>query len=88
MMLLVRPLRKRFLYHFYGPRQTNRADKPEWYFTQILTWIRDHSDFVVKWIQPVIDKMGLHHIDAKVLLCPLSFFVLNFLVHSWSLFVV
>lgn len=27
---LVLPLRKRFLYHFYGPRQTNRIDKPEW----------------------------------------------------------
>lgn len=28
--LLVEPLRKRFLYHFYGTRQTNRVDKPEW----------------------------------------------------------
>lgn len=28
--LLVDPLRKRFLYHFYGARQTNRVDKPEW----------------------------------------------------------
>ncbi|RZC37439.1 RINT1-like protein [Asbolus verrucosus] len=65
-LLLVQPLKKRFLYHFYGARQTNRADKPEWYFTQILTWIRDHADFVTKWIQPVIDKLGLHHIDAKL----------------------
>lgn len=64
--LLVQPLRKRFLYHFYGSRQTNRVDKPEWYFTQILSWIRDHTDFVQKWIQPVIDKLGLHHIDANV----------------------
>ncbi|EFA07987.1 RINT1-like protein [Tribolium castaneum] len=65
-MLLVQPLKKRFLYHFYGARQTNRPDKPEWYFTQILTWIRDHAEFLVKWIQPVIDKLGLHHIDAKL----------------------
>lgn len=28
--LLVEPLRKRFVYHFYGARKTNRADKPEW----------------------------------------------------------
>lgn len=28
--LLIKPLRQRFLYHFYGPRQTNRNDKPEW----------------------------------------------------------
>lgn len=24
-------LRKRFMYHFHGNRQTNRIDKPEWY---------------------------------------------------------
>ena len=28
--LLVAPLRKRFKYHFYGQKQTNRIDKPEW----------------------------------------------------------
>ena len=65
--LLIQPLKKRFLYHFYGTRQTNRSDKPEWYFTQILTWIRDHADYLTKWVQPVIDKLGLHHIDAKVI---------------------
>lgn len=63
---LVLPLRKRFIYHFHGTKQTNRIDKPEWYFTQILSWIRDHVDFVGQWIQPIIDKLGLHHIDAKV----------------------
>jgi hypothetical protein len=31
LQLMVSPLRKRFLYHFSGTRQTNRADKPEWY---------------------------------------------------------
>ncbi|KAG5869846.1 hypothetical protein JTB14_009008 [Gonioctena quinquepunctata] len=63
---LVQPLRKRFNYHFYGARQTNRVDKPEWYFTQILTWIRDHRDFVEKYIQPVLEKLGFHHTDAKL----------------------
>lgn len=63
---LILPLRKRFLYHFYGTRQTNRADKPEWYFTQILTWIRDHQEFVSNWIQPIVNKLALYHIDAKV----------------------
>nr|CAH7726917.1 unnamed protein product [Callosobruchus chinensis] len=28
--LLLESLRKRFIYHFYGTRQTNRVDKPEW----------------------------------------------------------
>ncbi|XP_050299116.1 RAD50-interacting protein 1 [Anthonomus grandis grandis] len=63
--LLIEPLKKRFMYHFYGNRKTNRPDKPEWYFTQILTWVRDHQDYVGTWIQPVIDKFGLHHLDAK-----------------------
>lgn len=36
------------------------------YFTQILAWIRDHIDFVVKWIQPITDKLAMHHIDVKV----------------------
>ncbi|KAF5269578.1 hypothetical protein FQR65_LT05916 [Abscondita terminalis] len=64
--LLIEPLKKRFLFHFYGSRKTNRIDKPEWYFTKVLTWIRDHTDFVEKWIQPVVDKMGLFYIDVKV----------------------
>ncbi|XP_022906211.2 RAD50-interacting protein 1 [Onthophagus taurus] len=63
---LVSPLRKRFIYHFHGTRQTNRVDKPEWYFTQILSWIRDHVDFIEKYIQPIVDKLGLHHVDAKL----------------------
>ncbi|CAG9767432.1 unnamed protein product [Ceutorhynchus assimilis] len=63
--LLIQPLQKRFIYHFYGTRKTNRPDKPEWYFTQILCWIRDHKEYVGAWIQPVIDKFGFHHIDAK-----------------------
>lgn len=63
---MVRPLRKRFIYHFYGARQTNRIDKPEWYFTQILSWIRDHYKFAVQYVQPVVDRLGYLHIDVKV----------------------
>ncbi|KAL3270463.1 hypothetical protein HHI36_021010 [Cryptolaemus montrouzieri] len=63
--LLIKPLRKRFIYHFYSSQQTNRNDKPEWYFTQILTWIRDHGEFIQKNIQPVVDKLGYYHIDAE-----------------------
>lgn len=67
MTIMVKPLRKRFIYHFYGTRQTNRVDKPEWYFTQILSWIRDHIRFVDQWIQPVVDRLGLVYINAKVI---------------------
>lgn len=64
--LLIQPLKKRFLYHFYGNRQTNRNDKPEWYFTQILTWIRDHKEFVSSWFQPIANKLGYYHINLEV----------------------
>lgn len=66
MAIMLKPLRKRFIYHFYGTRQTNRIDKPEWYFTQILSWIRDHCKFVSDWVQPVIDQLGMVYIDARV----------------------
>ncbi len=51
--LVLEPLRKRFLFHFRGAKETNRPDKPEWMFTQILTWIKDHELFLTDWMQPV-----------------------------------
>ncbi|XP_077256575.1 RAD50 interactor 1 isoform X1 [Temnothorax americanus] len=62
---LVRPLRQRFIYHFTGAKLTNRQDKPEWFFTQILTWIKDHVQWVQKNIQPVADSVGFGHLDIK-----------------------
>lgn len=38
---LLVPLRKRFVYHFYGNRQTNRVDKPEWYVTNFWNIFND-----------------------------------------------
>lgn len=63
---LVRPLRQRFVYHFTGAKLTNRQDKPEWFFTQILTWIKDHVQWVRKNVQPVADSIGFGHLDIKV----------------------
>lgn len=51
--LLLEPLRKRFVFHFCGNKDTNRPDKPEWMFSQILTWIKDHELFLMEWVQPV-----------------------------------
>lgn len=65
--LLVRPLRQRFIYHFTGSKLTNRQDKPEWFFTQILTWIKDHVQWVQKNVQPVANSIGLNYVDMKVL---------------------
>ena len=64
--LLVRPLRQRFIYHFTGSKLTNRQDKPEWFFTQILTWIKDHVQWVQKNVQPAANSIGFDHVDMKV----------------------
>lgn len=68
LQLMLKPLKKRFKYHFYGNRQTNNLEKPEWYFTQVLTWIRDHCDFLEKSIQPLLEEEtnGRVVLDARV----------------------
>ncbi|CAG5129171.1 unnamed protein product, partial [Candidula unifasciata] len=63
--LMLKPLKKRFRYHFYGQKQTNSLDKPEWYLTQVLSWIRDHSDFLERNIQPLLDESGRKDICAR-----------------------
>ncbi|XP_070580995.1 RAD50-interacting protein 1-like isoform X1 [Ptychodera flava] len=66
LQLLIKPLKKRFKYHFYGKKQTNNISKPEWYFTQVLNWIRDHCDFLDQVVQPILNKAGLTNLDARV----------------------
>ncbi|CAI4220971.1 unnamed protein product [Auanema sp. JU1783] len=34
------PLRKRFLYFFYGERKTNNISKPQWYLSLALSWFQ------------------------------------------------
>ncbi|XP_059140447.1 RAD50-interacting protein 1-like [Physella acuta] len=63
--LMIKPLRKRFRYHFYGQKQTNSLEKPEWYLTQVLSWIRDHSDFLDRNIQPILEDSGRGDVSAK-----------------------
>ncbi|XP_058796896.1 RAD50-interacting protein 1 [Phymastichus coffea] len=64
--LLVRPLKQRFFFHFTGNKKTNRRDKPEWFFTQILTWIKDHSEWVNKYVQPIAYTAGFNKTNGKV----------------------
>ncbi|KAF4522534.1 hypothetical protein B566_EDAN009982 [Ephemera danica] len=66
LQLMVSPLRKRFLYHFSGNRQTNRLDKPEWYMAQVLAWVRDHSQFVTQRVQPVLTRIAGPGHEASV----------------------
>ncbi|XP_017091076.2 RINT1-like protein [Drosophila bipectinata] len=56
--LLLAPYRQRFLFHFTGTRQTNRLDKPEWFYTQILNWGKETHFFVGKTFQPAAIKAG------------------------------
>ncbi|XP_036339913.1 RINT1-like protein isoform X1 [Rhagoletis pomonella] len=56
--LLLAPYRQRFQFHFTGVRQTNRLDKPEWFFTQILNWCKEIHLFVGRTFQPAAVKAG------------------------------
>ncbi|KAH9633445.1 hypothetical protein HF086_004159 [Spodoptera exigua] len=62
--VLLRPLKKRFQFHFTGSRQTARIDRPEWFLTQTLTWIKNHQGFVKHHVQPIADKLELKHVYA------------------------
>lgn len=54
------------MYHFTGARQTNRLDKPEWFYTQILNWARDNHIFVGTNIQPALNLAGHSDINIRV----------------------
>ena len=65
MQLLVKPLILRFRYHFDGQRETNRIDKPEWFFAHIISGIADHSPFLLGDIQRILTKEGFRRYNAK-----------------------
>ncbi|XP_047513348.1 RAD50-interacting protein 1 isoform X2 [Pieris napi] len=62
--VLLRPLKKRFAFHFTGSRQTARIDRPEWFLTQTLTWIKDHQIFIKNNVLPIADKLELKNVNA------------------------
>ncbi|KAJ7693622.1 TIP-1 family-domain-containing protein [Mycena rosella] len=53
---LIQPISLRFKYHFEGTRQTNRLDKPEWYFTHVLNVMHEHRPFMETVIQPLLSS--------------------------------
>ncbi|KAM8972102.1 RAD50-interacting protein 1 [Pelodytes ibericus] len=65
MQIMLLPLQKRFRYHFTGNRQTNALSKPEWYLTQVLMWIGNHTKFLQERIQPILGKAG-SFVNAKL----------------------
>ena len=61
---LAQPLILRFRYHFDGKRQTNRLDKPEWYFAHILNALGEHEPFIRQDIQSLLREGGNTQDDA------------------------
>ncbi|RKP06483.1 TIP-1 family-domain-containing protein [Thamnocephalis sphaerospora] len=57
--LMLDPIIVRFRYHFEGKRPTNRLDKPEWYFTHVLSLIQDHAVLLDRECQPLVERAGL-----------------------------
>ncbi|KAJ7102352.1 TIP-1 family-domain-containing protein [Mycena belliarum] len=61
---LIQPISLRFKYHFEGTRQTNRPDKPEWYFTHVLNLMHEHRPFMDTVIQPLLSSTEYRGIAA------------------------
>jgi len=61
---IVSPVALRFRFHFCGKQQTNRVDKPGWALNWALSAVRDHTEFVVKFVQPALDAEGAMMHDA------------------------
>ncbi|KAF8225806.1 hypothetical protein L208DRAFT_1425343 [Tricholoma matsutake] len=61
---LVHPISLRFKYHFEGSRQTNRLDKPEWYFTHILNASHEHRLFMDAVVQKLLVSSEYRGINA------------------------
>jgi len=55
--VVLRPLKKRFKYHFCGNKKTNNPVKPEWYLQQVGCWLKYSKHFFDKIILPV-DESG------------------------------
>lgn len=61
---LVKPISARFKYHFEGSRETNRVDKPEWYFTHMLNAIHQHRNFMETTVQTLLNATRYKVINA------------------------
>ena len=61
LQVMARPLVLRFKYHFSGNRPTNRLDKPEYFLSNVLDILETHNDFLVEFLQPVLDRRSQHN---------------------------
>lgn len=65
--MLIVPFRKRFFFHFTGKKQTNKPDKPEWFLSRVLSWIRDYREFIIEWLGPVYKENDRSIADCQVI---------------------
>ena len=68
MKIMLKPLRKRFKYHFLGTKTTNNPGKPEWFTTQLVHWASLHKTFLEANVEPVYDQLELP-VSAKIQFC-------------------
>ena len=52
-LVVLRPLKKRFKYHFCGNKKTNNPVKPEWYLQQVGCWLKHSKKFFERIVSPV-----------------------------------
>ncbi|KAJ1842235.1 hypothetical protein LPJ73_005863, partial [Coemansia sp. RSA 2703] len=55
----------RMRYHFESSRDTNRADKPEWWLSQILSTLRNIVPFLEAHVQWLYDATATEHLDIR-----------------------
>ncbi|TFK93535.1 hypothetical protein K466DRAFT_572441 [Polyporus arcularius HHB13444] len=61
---LVQAVALRFKFHFEGTRQTNRLDKPEWYFTHIVNESHEHRPFMESIVQALLSSTEYRTVNA------------------------
>jgi hypothetical protein len=54
-LVVLRPLKKRFKFHFCGSKKTNNPVKPEWYMQQVGGWLKHSRRFFEAVIRPIDD---------------------------------
>lgn len=84
--MLIVPFRKRFFFHFTGKKQTNRPDKPEWFLSRILSWIRDYREFMVDWLGPVYKENDKKLADSQVINLLLVYISLVMVIFIFTIF--
>ncbi|KAF9523602.1 TIP-1 family-domain-containing protein [Crepidotus variabilis] len=61
---LMQPVALRFKYHFDGSRQTNKLEKPEWYFANIQNVSHENLHFMNDIVQRLLEQSEFKHFSA------------------------